>query len=108
MKSIRLLLTVLFLGLLAQHSRAGFITGYIVGSSGKGSVQTSVSGSDLIAADGNDVLSCKKRYDGWCNNGTVSGATPEDYARKMGYSKVIRRGVVISGSDEYIIMEVAK
>ena len=108
MKSVRLFLLVFLFGLLAHHAKAGFITGYVVGSSGKSSVQTSVAGAELIIADGNDVLSCKKRLDGWCNNGSVSGLTPEEYVRKLGYAKIIRRGVVISGSDEYIIMEVSK
>jgi len=95
--------------LASANANAGFLLGYMVGSSGKSKPQEA--GSQLVVSD-HDTVSCYTGDGARCNSyacpGGRTSCSPEVFAFAAGYKVLHKRAVVVSGSHQYIVMEVSK
>ena len=93
-------------------ANAGFVTGYVMGSSGNN--KAPIGPAQLFASDQHDTIICQSRADrpNICENVTANNRygdmTPAEFAGAAGYTKLHKKGIVMYDRTVYIIMEVSK
>lgn len=104
---------VIAMMLASANASAGFVTGYVMGSSGKAKA---ASDSVALFSETNDVISCRVTYEKphLCDSVPIGpqreskARTPTEYAGALGYKKLHRVGVMMHDGRNYIVMEVSK
>lgn len=95
-----------------SHANAGFVTGYIVGSSTSSKPASTGQSSELMSSDvGHDVISCMSAVyeEGNCYDRIQTyGVTPAAFAARGGYKIIHKKGIIIQNGKIFIIMEVSK
>ena len=121
---MKLKMLALAIGLIvSQEAPAGFLTGAIVGSmlSSDGS-KNQQNPAVTIASEANDVITCVQTQSGtlvslcvvkqtsanYDTNLQCFCVTPEEYARRAGYSKLLKVGTQFYDRQVYLLLEVLK